>query len=567
MISDKLSVQQIVAYLKVYGISQVVISPGSRNAPLTYSFDQDEFFKTYSIVDERAAAFFALGIAQQSQKSVALTCTSGTALLNYAPAIAEAFYQRIPLLVLSADRPDEMLNQGFGQTIDQKQVFDNFIHSSVHLKGEGDNEAFIAEALSHLYGKKPGPVQINVPLREPLYEFVPNSLFKIEDLRWKMEEAHQDFELPLDFSSEVKNAKRILVLTGQLSPDSKLNKELAQFAQRENVLVMTETGSNLFSEDFLPCTDRMVFNFDEADCLNFQPDLVITIGTNIVSKKIKQVIKKHPPKTHWHIDPSGDRIDTFGCLSACYPMHPSEFVRQLNTMEEETSNYKTLFHQKEKENIEKAEEYLRICPYSDLSVFDAILKAIPENQMLQMGNSSVVRYIQLFNQRADLIYFANRGTSGIDGCTSTAIGAALESGKATTFISGDIAFFYDSNALWNKYIPKGFKIILINNGGGGIFRIIPGPSKTGAMEEYFEAQHNLNAEHLAKMYGLRYFSAEDMHSVANGLNALYSDEKPAILEIFTPREENDTILKAYFKCLKQAKKASSTGALPKNTQI
>jgi len=356
-------------------------------------------------------------------------------------------------------------------------------------------------------------------------------------------------------------------LTGQLLPDSELHSELVSFAKHGNVLVMTETGSNLYSKDFLPCTDRMVFNFDEEACKAFQPDVLITIGTNIVSKKIKQILTQYPPKKHWHIDPSGEAIDTFKCLSDTYPMNPSEFLGRLNQVKEKTSSYKSLFHQKEKENLEKHTEFMRICAYSDLKVFEKILSSIPSREMVQMGNSSVIRYIQLFNQRADLNYFANRGTSGIDGCTSTAIGAALGSGKNCTFISGDIAFFYDSNALWNKYIPENFKIILINNGGGGIFRIIPGPSSTGAMEEYFEAQHNLDASHLAKMFGLSYFSAKDLSELDKGLNTLYLNEKPAILEIFTPREENDKILKAYFKCLKQAKEQLSNGEQPKSTRI
>ena len=568
MISDKKSVQQIVAHLKAYNIDQVVISPGSRNAPFTFSFNQDPFFKTFSIVDERSAAFFALGIAQQSGKAVALSCTSGTALLNYAPAIAEAYYQGIPLIVLSADRPEEWLNQGIGQTIDQKEVYKNFIQAEIHLK-ESDkieqNAKLLSTAFSRLHNHLPGPIHINIPLDEPLYRFEEKSSFPAISVTDEIiQSGSPDLE---EVKKSLLSAKRILVLSGLSKPNVALTSELEKFAQNSNVLVMTETSSNLHSNNFLPCTDRLIFNFDEEEINAFQPDVLITLGTNIVSKKIKQILLHNPPKYHWHIDPFGMEIDTFKCLSASIPIEMDVFIQKVNELNLLPSDYKAKFHEKDQHIKDLHDEYLATCAFSDLKVFDKILAHIPRDQMLQMGNSSVVRYIQLFNQREDLIYFANRGTSGIDGCTSTAIGAALESNRDCTFISGDVAFFYDSNALWNRYIPKNFKIILINNKGGGIFRIIQGPKRTGVMEEYFETQHSLNAAHIAKMFNIEYHAASDMTELDKGLNLLYSNDKPSILEIFTPQEENDLILKAYFKCLKQEKGEPWTGKSSRHTMI
>ncbi|NND77310.1 MAG: 2-succinyl-5-enolpyruvyl-6-hydroxy-3-cyclohexene-1-carboxylic-acid synthase [Flavobacteriales bacterium] len=562
MISDKRSVQQILAYLEQYGIENVVISPGSRNAPLTLTLHHSNI-NTFSIVDERCAAFFALGIAQQSKKPVALTCTSGTALLNYAPAIAEAYYQRIPLVVLSADRPEEWLGHGIGQTIDQKEVYKNFIDASVHLQTYSDpkeqeehNKILLKQAFSAFDQTLPGPIHINIPLDEPLYGIVEQMDVDLDITSTKDHETKQDIS---DVLESINSSSRTLILTGLLDPNEALNRALENFAQRENVLVMTESSSNLHSPHFLPCIDRMVFHFEEEDINEFKPEVLITLGTNVVSKKIKQILQKDPPLYHWHIDPLGREIDTFKCLTRSIPIDPAELISKLEQAQNVGSNYKKRHFDREIENKEKHTEYLKVCEYSDLKVFNEVLEAIPKDSMLQMGNSSVIRYIQLFDQREDLSYFANRGTSGIDGCTSTAIGAACASDRPTTFVSGDVAFFYDSNALWNNYIPKGFKIIIINNAGGGIFRIIPGPQSTGVMEDFFETRHGLNASYLAKMHGLRYKSAHDLDSTRNSLKGLYSNDDPAILEIFTPAEKNDKILRDYFKCLKQTKKQISTG--------
>ena len=170
---------------------------------------------------------------------------------------------------------------------------------------------------------------------------------------------------------------------------------------------------------------------------------------------------------------------------------------------------------------------------------------------MQLANSTPVRYAQLFKNRKDLTYFSNRGTSGIDGSISTAAGATYESNKPTTLITGDLSFFYDSNGLWNNYISKNLKIIIINNGGGGIFRFIDGPSETSALD-YFEAPHKLNAEHIAKTFGVNYFKADSMSTLKETIADFYSSKlnEASILEIFTPQEKNAEVLKDYFKYLK-----------------
>jgi len=212
------------------------------------------------------------------------------------------------------------------------------------------------------------------------------------------------------------------------------------------------------------------------------------------------------------------------------------------------SDYKDYWTLVKKKRLAKHDTYLKKIPYSDFKVFNVILKSIPNQYILQVGNSSAIRYAQLFSINKTIEVYCNRGTSGIDGCTSTAIGCSVISKKPTLLITGDLSFLYDSNALWNNYIPKNFRIIVVNNQGGGIFRILPGQKNTPNFDTFFETKHHLNAKHLCKMYGFEYFSAETERQITNKLQTFYSEsEAPKLLEVFTPRTVNDDILLKYFE--------------------
>jgi 2-succinyl-5-enolpyruvyl-6-hydroxy-3-cyclohexene-1-carboxylate synthase len=318
-----------------------------------------------------------------------------------------------------------------------------------------------------------------------------------------------------------------------------------------SVLVLIENTANVSHPKFINSIDKLIFPLEDNELEFFQPDILLSLGGLIVSKKIKQHLRKYQPKQHWHID-TKRAFDTFLCLKHHFKVSPnyffSQFILKVTTVK---SNYQQFWLSKKAGRLLKHKNFVENCEYSDLGVFDALLKSIPNNTQLQLSNSSVIRYSQLFDINKSIHVFCNRGTSGIDGSTSTAIGAANAIEGNTVFITGDISFFYDSNALWNNYIPTNFRIIVVNNGGGGIFRFIPGPQKSNALD-YFETPHNLTAEHLCKMYKLEYFSACNSDSLKRELTNFYEDsEQPKLLEIFTPREENDKILKAYFNNLKE----------------
>ncbi len=577
--------QTVVTLCKTHNIKHIVISPGSRNAPLTIGFTHDDFFNCYSIVDERCAAFFALGIAQQIQESVAVVCTSGSALLNYYPAVSEAYYSNIPLVVLSADRPKHLIDIGDGQTIKQKNVYGEHVLYSANLKLDlkeekhttSENELPIFKSIENKLERflglqkdiqsfneseihdaliiavlKLGPVHINIPFDEPLYETVDElsiypKPFKLQNRVEKIDDF--DIKSVLDIWH---STKRKMILVGVLEPNSIEEKWLQKLADDDSVLVFTETTSNLHHQDFFPGIDKIIAPLDEDDFKSLQPDVLLTFGGLVVSKKIKVFLRQYKPNHHWHIGLFRAN-DTFFCLDKHIKLSPNTFLSAFlpQVTHYTKSMYKTTWLDIRQKRREMHKKYLKTIPFSDFTVFNSVLKSLPKKSQLQVSNSSAIRYTQLFQIPKGIDVFCNRGTSGIDGSASTAIGASVAVKERITFITGDLSFFYDSNALWNNYIPNNFRIIVINNEGGGIFRILPGHKDTDNFDDFFETKHKLSAKQLCEMYGFNYFRANEEESLRNELESFYNSSKqPKLLEIFTPSRINDKILLEYFKYVK-----------------
>lgn len=536
--------QSILQLFKEKNIQHIVISPGSRNAPLTIGFTNDSFFTCYSIVDERCAAFFGLGIAQQIKQPVALVCTSGSALLNYYPAIAEAFYSQIPLIVVSADRPTEKIDIGDGQTIRQRNVFENhsLMNANLNENASAENDRLIQLAIEKAKKLK-GPVHINVPFEEPLYNSIDLPTYTATVIEEVLdEELGNNFDPSLFYSE-----KKIVVLIGSQDPYAIDQKNIDFLAELPQVVVLTEINSNIHHPYIVANIDTLITTFTEEDFKNFQPDLLITFGGMVVSKRIKAMFRTYPPKQHWHVD-SLRAYDTFGSLTAHVKQSANSFIEQLKEgISIKESNFAASVNQLMKERKAGHQRYLQNIPFSDLKAFDGIWKQLPQNIQLQISNSAVIRYAQLFETHPSVDVYCNRGTSGIDGSTSTAVGAATASTKPTVLITGDISFFYDSNGLWNNYIPNNFKIIIINNSGGGIFRILPGHQENLTFNTFFETEHQLTAEHLAKMYNFKYYTAVNETELEMALKLLFiNNEQPQILEVFTPSKINRDLLRNYF---------------------
>jgi 2-succinyl-5-enolpyruvyl-6-hydroxy-3-cyclohexene-1-carboxylate synthase len=567
--------QSVVALCISKGITNVVISPGSRNAPLTIGFSEHPDIKAYSIVDERCAAFLALGMAQQLKQPVVLVCTSGSALLNYYPAIAEAFYSDIPLVVISADRPVERIDIGDGQTIRQKNVYGNHILYSANLYSEAvleehpkdiklqqkqweshrHNEQEINKALNTAIEEQ-GPVHINVPFYEPLYDTVSETSlepFKVSpDVR---EKSVTEDELSR-YTKIWNSSQRKLILIGVQDPNTIEQQFLDAFAKDESVIVMTETTSNVHHPNFFPSIDTIIAPIEQQDSKEelfkaLQPEILLTFGGLIVSKKIKAFLRTYQPKHHWHVDPK-KAYDTYFCLEKHFEYSPNTFLTTFSSLTKPVkSNYFEFWNAIKIERLRFQRDYEDSVPFSDFSAYKCLLEKLPNNSLVHLSNSSTIRYAQLFQLNKTIDVFCNRGTSGIDGSTSTAIGASLVSKKQTILITGDLSFFYDSNALWNAYIPSSFRIILINNNGGGIFRILPGHEDTETFNTYFETTHNLTAKQLCEMYNLKYENATSTEEIQHSLETFFDEaDAPKLLEIFTPRIINDKVLKGYFKHLK-----------------
>lgn len=558
MYSDKKGVTTLIETLVQKGLKHVILSPGSRNAPLSLSFFHHPEIETLVIPDERSAAYFALGMAQQKREPVAIVCTSGTAALNYAPAIAEAYYQKIPLLILTADRPVAWVDQADGQTIRQRDVFMNYCKNSFEISGDGDSKEdlwFTRRITSRAYDETLvngiGPIHINIPLSEPLYNRTENlpGTKAIQTILPISKISDHDIQALADRWNA---AKKKLILTGLHQPDKKLNDLLKQLSYDSSLAILTETTSNLHHENFIPCIDRVITTIDKNEGEQFQPEILLTFGGPVISKKVKVFIRTHAPTEHWHIDLNELHLDTYQCLTHTIPLNATDFFSQFVPLVKGTeSTYMQIWKDRDDLTATRHHEFLSTCPFTDLVAFEKILKHIPGGSNLHLANSSPVRYAQLFNASVPLSYNSNRGASGIDGCTSTAAGSAHYTGKETTLISGDIGFFYDSNALWNNYLSKKLRIIIINNGGGGIFRIIEGPENKVEIETLLETRQNLTAEYICKTFGVTYFKANNAHELEQTLKLFYSKDLTncAVLEIFTPTEENPIVLKNYFKHL------------------
>lgn len=550
--SSKRSIQILAHLLKEYGIFDIVISPGSRNAPLAIHFSETDDFNCYSIVDERSAAFVGMGMARSIKKPVALTCTSGSASANYYPAITEAFYQNTPLLILTADRPTDFVDIFDGQTIRQKDLYRQHSYGDFQLledsveNADDENFSIIKKAIEVCFEKQ-GPVHINIPLEEPLYNVVselPNFAPIEKTIR------KTTYDLPPNLVAEWNTSKRIMILVGTRDYSEELEMQLTQLVKNHTVVVLKEANSNLRNHKFFGHIDRYIFNFNDADFKTYAPDLLITVGQNVVSKKVKNFLRKANAKSHWHIDEVW-HPDTFFSLTEKIKATPEKFFAKiLKSISLEPSAYYNLWDVLRDKRDLKHDAYCVEARFSDFKLFELLSNQLPENINLHISNSSAIRYAQLFNFDKSKIY-CNRGTSGIDGSTSTAMGFAIKSKQQTVLVTGDVSFFYDINGLWNNYIPPYTRIIIFNNGGGDIFKIIRGPSTTNALDEFILTKHHKNAEYLAKHFGFAYTKVDDEVTLSRVLDNFFKhDEKPKILEVDTADVENAEVLKGYFDFLK-----------------
>jgi 2-succinyl-5-enolpyruvyl-6-hydroxy-3-cyclohexene-1-carboxylate synthase len=558
----------LVDILAKKGVKNALISPGSRNAPLTIALVRHPDIITKSISDERSAAFMALGMAQNLQQPVALCCTSGSAAYNYAPAVAEAFFQEIPLIILTADRPKEWIHQHDGQTIYQTDIFGKHVKQSFEIGADYSHpdavwhiERTINHAVNLANTEPRGTVHINIPLREPFYpsdneEIMFNNEVRIVELLEY--ERNLSKETWADLINQFQDFDKILIAGGQQELNPDLAQILNNLQEEFQVVFLGDTISNL---GFEAISKHDIFLKSENE--NLSPELLITFGKSFISKGLKTFLRKNKAIEHWHLQLSDHLIDTFQSLTKIIPMKPLDFFKKLyedldfeqfkNGDEDERNGafLNEWFSQERKAKIYVERFFnnkIHQEKFNEFYCIKYLMDSLPSDCQLHLANSMSVRYANYIGVEPtkNIEIFANRGTSGIDGCVSTAVGQALSTDKLVFLLVGDVAFFYDRNGLWNQYLPDNLRIILLNNHGGGIFRMIDGPSKQPELDDYFETVQSQNAERTAADAGMDYFvikSIEDLEKYSTDF--LSNQGKSKIIEIETDSIVNTEIFKKF----------------------
>ena len=530
--------------LRQMGVERIVISPGSRNAPLIASFYAEYGKNCSSIVDERSAGYVALGMARNLQKPVALISTSGTAVLNYSPAIAEAYYQRIPLVIITADRPQKWIDQQDNQTIRQKNVFRNFILQSLSLpeyfQAEKELDNTYTEIIStvKLSMELQGPVHINVPLDEPLYQNLPP--FSIEPQEINLP-SKSSVEIPAELIQHWKEAEKILIIHGQDVADAKLQRSIEDLFKDPRVVMIAENISNLDAEEIIDRPELMLWRTMAEELET--PDLLIYAGGQIVSKKLKSLLRNRKIKNAWRIGIDLFEMDTFSQQNrfAKIPAHKVYNILSQFCKNETVVNFKNSWKKAFADALEATGKALKNLSFSDPLVIHTVFQQLPENAIVELGNSSVIRLAQLLPKPGKIRWNSNRGVSGIDGCLSAAVGAALTTDRPVVVILGDLSFVYDSNALWNRQLPSNLHIIVLNNAGGGLFGLIPGPDEHPAFREFFVTQHPVKISKLAEAFDLAYFYAENQQEHTKSIGDFFKrGKRPKLMEIKTDQIENKT---------------------------
>jgi len=542
--------------LSLKGVTHVVLSPGSRNAPLTISFSRSPDIKIYNIVDERSAGFIALGMAQKLQQPVVLCCTSGTSLLNYAPAIAEAWYQQIPLIVISADRPPEWQGQRDGQTIHQVGALANFVKETFELPAQTEHEDLaweysrkLNEAVNLSTQLPQGPVHINIPFREPFYP-QPNDQLTFSD-HPRLIFPHYS-ELSPDFSPLAEawqHFDKRLIVPGQQPLTPKLNEALGMLTGE--AVVVGDVISNISGQAAIRHHDLFLASVEGKLAESLQPDLLVTFGRSVISKNLKIFLRKNPPKEHWHIDEAMVSADPFQSMSKLIQAKPERFLAAMADSKGDLSDFSFQIRKNFAQNwaVEDSKGERRLTEsfenmkFSEFLAFAKVIKLLPDSTDLHVANSMPVRYVNFIQGLPKgTEVFANRGTSGIDGTNGTAVGGSLVSDRLTVLLTGDLSFFYDRNAFFHHYDLSQLVIIVFNNSGGGIFRLIPGPSALPELEQHFETRHTHSARFTAMEYGFDYYQAKDAAGVEKAMKSIVKKGKtPRLLEIFTDPETNNEV--------------------------
>jgi 2-succinyl-5-enolpyruvyl-6-hydroxy-3-cyclohexene-1-carboxylate synthase len=541
-----------VALLKKYGVRHIVISAGTRHTPLVYSVEHDSFFKTYSIVDERSASFFALGLIEKLREPVAVCCTSGTAAANYVSAANEAFYQQLPLLLLTADRNHYYMFQQEEQMIPQEGLYSAVCKKVVTLGHVRDDKDFwytsriCNEALLELVQGEPGPVHINFivendyPIRQGIVRFEDKCLPNVRRIeRLTLEDSGETW---LKWAVKMRKSK-VLIIYGQngvLNDSEKANIE--SFVEKYNCVVSADLISNLHCSYSLNtfALSRLLNNKEMEELC---PDIVITMNANTISEIKNRLASFKNRFEHWHISGKGQVSDPFKCLPNVVACSPQTFFRKFSELSDSETVEHTYYEQWRKfQNRIGVSGSLNEEPmlYSSMYAMQQFLKNIPDYSLLHIANSNSIRLANYFDIAEHISVYDNRGTHGIDGSMSAFIGQAQASDCLCFLVIGDLSFFYDMNALWNQYVGKNIRILVCNNSGGAIFHTYPNTRNVPSLDEHIAAAHQTSVKDWVVSRKFKYLQSSNKDEFDSALQVFMSNEsdRPIVLEAFTDKDED-----------------------------
>ena len=551
MFSNKENVNILTALLLKHGVRHAVVCPGSRNSPIVHNLNECEEMNCYPVTDERSAGFYALGMCQALDQPVVVCVTSGSALLNVAPAAAEAYYQHLPLIIVSADRPIQWIDQLDGQTMQQTGALQNYVRKSVSLPEPHDEEEhwycnrLVNEALLECRHRGCGPVHINVPITEPLYQYTESALPEERPII-RLNPVVNDLYVN-QVAERFMAAERPMVVIGQMVLQTLIEDDLQPIA--DYAVVLREASS----PHVLPSTHFEEVLVKEGDNDTYQPDFILYIGSTLVSKRLKQFLRKCDAE-EWTVDADGEIHDTFMHLDGVIEGEPADVLGAIADMisaSKLNSTYRsTAFHDLWQKALVMANRHVYDFEpsYSQMSVvkyFEEQLEDMYYDYRVQYGNSSAVR---LGNIYAGHQIYVNRGINGIEGSLSTAAGMSVVTDDIVYCVLGDLSFFYDQNALWNRNLKGNLRIILLNNECGGIFTKFDGLKESKA-RDFVIGTHQTKAQGICTQNDVGYLKATSQEEMQIGMVQLMTidTQRPVVLEVFTDAQEDDQVLKNYWK--------------------
>ena len=547
MFSNKENINILSALLIAHGVRHAVVCPGSRNSAIVHNLNECKEIDCYGVTDERSAGFYALGMAQALQQPVVVCVTSGTALLNLAPAVAEAYYQHVPIMVVSADRPAQWIDQLDGQTLPQPDALGRFVKKAVSLPEPRDDEErwycnrLINEALLETRHHGKGPVHINVPVSEPLFEYTVKKLPEERNI-YLLNPRSSKSMISVECAGQFFRSKKPMVIIGQMSVDDILPEDLYSISLCSVVLnesLSVGKGGEHFDEVLQTVGDNP----------DYQPDFVLYLGDTMVSKRIKKWMRGLKKANIWAVAEDGVIRDTSMNLYGVIEGHPADVLEDLV----EAAGIKTVkspqtFKALWEKALEKIDNHIESYEpeYSQMAAVKYLEGSLmyAEDSYIHYGNSTAVRLANIY---AKHYVYCNRGVNGIEGSLSTAAGFSCVVDENVYCVIGDLSFFYDQNALWNQNLRGNLRILLLNNGKGGIFNMLKGLEKSPARDRFVAAEHKTTAEGICRQNNVVYLRAGNTEEMQEGIDRLINtdSDRPVLLEVFTNAETDEQVLKRY----------------------